>query len=57
MAREKTVPVRLSEREIEMLREIKEEVGTTNASETMRYNLSYVHQAVVVNKKPQVKGK
>lgn len=57
MARPKTVPVRLSDREVEMQREINEQVGSTNMSEGMRYNLAYAHNELVVQgKQPMVKN-
>ena len=41
MARENYVPVRLSDREMELVKETGKRVGTTNTSETVRYSIVY----------------
>ena len=56
MSRDNTVQVRLSDREIKMLQEIKDRVGTTNASEGMRYSLAYTHAELVLKGKANEKN-
>ena len=51
MARNNPVPIRFSDREVEMQQQLGKMVGTDNVSESVRYALGYAHLDIVVRRK------